>query len=101
MRKFGNLQSRRFASGIMACVMLLVVMLSVFFLTVEVGHDCAGEDCPICAAMQQCKSVLESCGGGEAILSLVLLSVVIISMNLPVYMLVLSTPVSRKVRLNN
>ncbi|MBE5902291.1 MAG: hypothetical protein E7280_10355 [Lachnospiraceae bacterium] len=101
MHCFRTEQSKRIASGIMVFMMLAVVMLSVFFLAAEMGHDCTGEDCPICASMQQCKSVLESWDGGEAVLSLVLLSIVTVSMKLPVYTLVQSTPVSRKVRLNN
>ena len=62
-----------------------------------------GEDCPICACIQQCKNTIRGIGGGitaaSAVIILVLISQLIISLGVPSFQR--DTPVSTKVRLNN
>lgn len=101
MRYFRMGQSKKIASGIMAFMMLVVVMLSVFFIAVEVEHDCTGENCSVCACIEQCESILNHWNKNVVALSVILLPMILLSLILPVYTLILSMPVSRKVRLNN
>lgn len=45
------------------CIAILTVMFfSIFFIGSEVNHHCTGEDCPICAEMEDCVSILNSIG---------------------------------------
>ena len=58
--------AKRLATGIMGLMMLAVVLLAAFFIAVEAGHDCSGEDCPICLCMEQCENTLRNMGDGLA-----------------------------------
>jgi hypothetical protein len=87
----------------MAVMMLLVVLLSSFFIAVHADHDCTGEDCPICACIQQCENTIRGIGSGitvgAAVIVPVLILLLIISFGVPSFQR--DTPVSAKVRLNN
>ncbi|MCR5649665.1 MAG: hypothetical protein K6F86_00615 [Lachnospiraceae bacterium] len=90
-------------AGIMAVMMLVVVLFSSFFIAAHADHDCTGEDCPICACIQQCENNIHGTGSGITDFSVVILPVFItflfISFGAPSFKL--GTPVSTKVRLNN
>ncbi len=103
MRKAGAPKSIRIATGIMAIMMLLVVLFSAFYLAAESGHDCSGEDCPICEIIQSCENTLQHMGSGlPYTLSVILPFVTLLcSIILTAALLSRSTPVSRKIRLNN
>lgn len=60
MGRLNNLlkDNKRFAAGIMAMMLLFAMLFSVFFLSVEAGHECDNGDCPICACMQQCSNTI-------------------------------------------
>ena len=102
MCDFSVTNFKRIAAGIMGIVMLVIVLLFSFYVAEEADHDCTGDDCPICACMQQCESVLHQVGDGT----------VQVSVAAPVVFLFLfvlfsvrgiaqETLVSRKVRLND
>ena len=44
---------------LLAALVLLAIFTSLFFLLHESEHDCAGEDCPICAAIAVCRQILK------------------------------------------
>lgn len=87
----------------MAAAILAVMLLSAFFISSHVHHDCTGEDCPVCATIQQCEAILRGFGSsmpGGTILSVpVLLIIAIISLQSG--SVTRNTPVSDKVRLND
>ena len=56
MQDLKLLKAKRVATGIMALMMLVVVLFSFFYIAVEAGHDCRGENCPICAAFNNVKT---------------------------------------------
>ena len=93
----------RITSGIMAVMMLVVMLVSSFFIAAHTDHDCTGEDCPICACIQQCENTIRGIGSGitaeSAVIIPVLISLLIISFGVPSFQR--DTPVSAKVRLNN
>ena len=82
--------------------MLSFLMLSSAFIAHEADHDCCGEDCPVCAFIEQCENVVR----GESLVSsglsvIIPVLFVIFSVCLLADAFVKATPVSRKIRLNN
>ena len=46
--------------ALLLCTMLLLsLVFSISFISHEAGHDCAGEECQICAVISRCADVLE------------------------------------------
>lgn len=82
--------------------MLLLVLVSVSFLAAEADHDCAGEDCAVCACIRQCVETLRQLGSIAALAAL-LLPVLLFVFPAPILSAALraGTPVSFRVRLNN
>ena len=94
----------RIASWLIGLMMLSAVVLSVFYIAAEAGHDCTGEeDCPVCACIQQCENTLRRIGGREALSDFAAISVTALTGTAVLYAALFSreTPVSGKVRLNN
>ena len=87
----------------MAIVVLVTVMFSIAFIATESGHDCCGEDCPICDFMRQCENTLRGFSEGIAQPAVVMLPVLIALLAAEFFVSFLSseTLVSRKIRLNN
>ncbi len=87
----------------MAGVMLLAMAFSSFFIALHADHDCMGEDCPICACIQQCEKTMRGTGSDMIAISAVIAPVFItlLTMSFNVSSFQWDTPVSIKVRLNN
>ncbi len=49
--------------------MLVVMLFSAFYITMESSHDCDGDGCPICAMIQQCENNLNQIGSGLILLA--------------------------------
>lgn len=94
---------RRFAALFMALVVLLFLLLSTYFIAHMACHECSGDDCPICAFIQMSEDNLRQLGSGApaatAAVSLVLL-IMVLQIHFE-YSIIISTPVSRKTRLNH
>ena len=97
------LKTKRVAAGIIAVMMLVIVLFSVFYIASEAGHDCSDENCPICACIQQCENTLNQVSGGAACQAAVSIPAIIL------FAVFFSSPctfsqdtrITRKVRLNN
>ena len=87
----------------MAAMVLFVVLFSAFFIMSHADHDCIGEDCPVCACIQQCENLLHGMGDGSIYAASGILPVVlIVGFILASYCIVASdTPISTKVRIND
>lgn len=103
MNKRGNKRISRIFTGIMAAMMLFVVLFSAFFIVSHSDHDCTGEDCPVCACIQQCENILHGAGDSSLLAVSDILPIILIAGFIHVsYCIVISdTPVSAKVRMNN
>ena len=103
MSRLTAVRQKRIAAGILGMLLLLIMLFSSFYLAVEADHDCSGEDCPVCACIQQCENTLHRIGAGTASLAGVVIPVVCMAVSMLLFTLAASeeTPVSRKVRLNN
>ena len=96
-------KAKRFTGSIIAVMVLLIVLLSAFCLGHDAGHDCSGEDCPICDFMRQCENTLRGFGEGIAQPAVVLLPFIPVLFVAGLFASFVSseTLVSRKIRLNN
>jgi len=102
MRSLVSLKPNRSVAGILAIMMLSVLLFSSIYIAHEAEHDCSGDDCPICACIRQCENVLRGTGKTYAVsTSLLPLFIVFSAFVFTVCLLVLDTPVSKKIRLNN
>lgn len=93
----------RVAACIMAFMVLFIVLFSSSYIAGHVHHHCTGEDCPVCACIHQCESMIRNMGDGVAVFTAVVLPILVAfaSASMPDLAFLWGTPVSRKVRLNN
>lgn len=91
------------AAGIIGMMLIIVMLFSAFYISIETHHDCTGEDCPICAQVQMCENTLHKIGGGIAFLIAVIISAFFMIDCASVFIvdLLQATPISTKVRMNN
>lgn len=94
---------KRATACVMGIMMLVFVLFSVLFITREAGHDCTGEDCPVCAVMMECENTLHQIGSAALPSIVPALSVFFLFFSACLFALVdaFGTPVSKKIRLNN
>ncbi len=91
-------------SAAFICIWLLLgVTFSAFFLSREYDHHCHLDDCPICQTMAACESFVHEIGSAVLTVVLAIAGFVFAALLLKQSfdLLCISTPVSRKVRLNN
>ena len=94
---------KRNVCGIMASFMLIVFLCSIFVIATESDHDCCGNDCPVCACIRTCESVLRQIGSGTAAGVTTCITIALTGMIVLFYLNICrqETPVTQKVRLNN
>ncbi len=103
MRDSRCVKTIRIAAGIIALMVLLFVLSSALYIVVEADHDCAGEDCQICACIEQCEQVIRHIGESLAVLTAVLIPVIsaVVAVAFAARFVPCATPVSQKVRIND
>ncbi len=91
------------AAGILGILLLLTVLLSSFYVSTEIHHHCSGEDCPVCACVQQCENLLHRIGDGSAAALALVIPVccLFVVMLFAVNRLGRETLVTQKIRLND
>ena len=105
-KSFGNYHIsnfRKMTASVISTVMLVVLLFSAFYIATEEEHNCTGEDCPICACMEQCVNNLRQMGDGAVsqVLSALFCIFFLLSLSSQETNLSCVTPVTQKVRLNN
>ena len=53
-------RKKRIVAMLLAVTILFVVLCSAAFIAEEANHDCAGENCPICAQISVCQNMLKT-----------------------------------------
>ena len=94
---------KRTAAGILGMLILFIILFSSILIASEVKHECTGEDCPICACIQQCENTLRHIRNtvdhpAAAIIPIIFM---LVSADLFVIDSAQETLVSSKIRLNN
>ncbi|MBR5419884.1 MAG: hypothetical protein IK115_01905 [Lachnospiraceae bacterium] len=82
---------------------LFALLLSSFLITLENHHHCHGEDCPICACIQQCRDNLRQLGDTllPSVVCFVLFTAVLSAAFSDTAPVLQDSLVSRKVRMDN
>lgn len=98
-----NTKKKRVFSMAVCILFLFVTFASLFYIVKEAGHECTGENCPICACVHQAHQTLKNLGTGTIIWSGTIFTILF---TLCVFMqyvcMILNTSlVSQKVRLND
>ena len=103
MKRNSDSNRIRITAGMMAFMLLFIMLFSSFFIAAHADHDCTGEDCPVCAFIQQCENNIRGAGGGITYISVVILPVFLsfLLISADILSFQWGTPVSTKVRLNN
>lgn len=88
---------------VIAFSVLLVMLSSMFYIATESGHDCAGENCPICQHIEVCRNTLRQISGAVAAASISAVAICFVLGLISVIECVQShtTLVSLKVKLSN
>ncbi|MBR0082160.1 MAG: hypothetical protein IJP98_05425 [Clostridia bacterium] len=96
-------RKNRVLAGVVGLLLLAVVLFAAFYIAAEADHDCAGEDCPVCACIRLCEAILHRIGGGKTEQSFLLVSTVLLvaALTFSAFAASANTPVSEKIRLNN
>ncbi|MCR5452756.1 MAG: hypothetical protein K6F00_09035 [Lachnospiraceae bacterium] len=103
MKSIRGLKIYREIALFMAAAFLCVGMLAVFYVAMETGHECHGEECSVCACMEICESFIRQVGTAFP----VLMAGVVYALAVLVVILPLTdgvygrTPVDQKIRLND
>ena len=99
----GHAKSSRVTAGLAALVMLVILLLSNFYIAAESGHECSGHHCPVCACILQCRQALRQIGSGVVSLfePCFFFFLVFLTAGNHILCLFKETLVSRKIRLNN
>ncbi|MCR4689871.1 MAG: hypothetical protein K5739_00795 [Lachnospiraceae bacterium] len=94
---------KQILASIMTVMMLVFMFFSAFFIAEHIHHDCCGEDCPVCASIQQCEHMLRGFDDGLSAAGAILLPLLLAVLILPFFSNFFAgdTPVSKKVRMNN
>ena len=96
-----KLQERK--ASALALMLLFSILFSVFFAAVEAGHDCLGDDCPVCASLMECCEIVQSLKNSLPLLAVCVLMCIPLNTCVEKTSLLLPfiTPVSLKIQLNN
>jgi len=99
-----NNSKTKIVAGIIAMMVLLYIVLSTFFISLETNHECEDEEhCPICVCMQICTTMLHQISDITAISVLAFVPILLSTCVLlfESFDLVKDTPVTYKIRLND
>ena len=88
---------------VLGVLMVLVFLFALFFVSAEAHHECTGEDCSVCACIEECARLIKGFGNLlPAIVSFIAaLSAIVLCPLALTEGLVINTPISMKVRMNN
>ena len=53
-------KKNRIIAILLAVMVLFVMLYSALFIVAEVGHDCTGENCPVCYQINVCQNTLKN-----------------------------------------
>lgn len=101
-----NQLNRRVSETLKAALSVLVVlifMIALVFVAAEAHHECSGEECPICACIEDCVRLIRGFGDLLPVITAVAtaLSVAYLCSLAVSEELVFSTPILSKVRMND
>lgn len=96
-------KKKKTIAAITCILFIFVTFASLFYIVKEADHECTGEDCPICACVHQAQQMLKNLGTGTIVWSGAFFTIIYTSFVLfrYVYIVLCTTLISQKVRLND
>ena len=93
----------RAISGVICALLLAVTLFSVSYISMEAGHRCECEECPVCACIEICEAIINQVGSASVVLAAVVLGYLYftLSVNPVICHIIRQTPVTGKIRMNN
>lgn len=70
-------REKRTAAMLLAALLAAVMLFSVFFIVLEADHDCAGEDCAVCAVLSVCEELLTGRSAAASCIAAAVLAAVV------------------------
>ncbi|MGN0665513.1 MAG: hypothetical protein ACI4KF_03195 [Huintestinicola sp.] len=98
------MQTKKNAAGILMALSIVFAMIFSFsFIALESGHDCTGEDCPICEAVVHCEEAVQTLGTAETAVFALFTAVyaIVIAVCRPIQASCVQNPIKLKVKLSN
>lgn len=97
-----NTKGRK-VKALLVCILFITVLLvSLFYIEKEINHNCIGDDCPVCINIQQAEQTIRTIGAGSLLISsIVIMFISYIALLYIGVLFVVSSLVSKKVRMNN
>ena len=94
---------KKIVSILIGMMMLLMILTSAYFLAHEAMHKCDDEDCPVCECIHICEEALKRLSNASEVFVALMMFGVILSADNEIYepLLMITTPVNRKIRLND
>ncbi|MCR5722311.1 MAG: hypothetical protein K6G72_08215 [Lachnospiraceae bacterium] len=98
-----NKKTARGLRKVLGVFMVLSLLCALTFIAFEAHHECEGEECPICACLEECVRTVRGIGDSLPILStLVVIYVAAVTVSLAESEeIIFNTPILFKVRMNN
>ena len=95
--------NQKFIAVMMSAVIVFVLLFSSLYILKEADHHCTGNDCAVCACIQQCENNIRllSCGTAAKPLYNLFTIFIIFILSFSTFNLSKTTPVTQKVRLDN
>ena len=98
-------EHKRIFACVTAFLVTAVLLLSGFFIVTHIEHECTGEDCPVCAELQECAATIrlitEAAGTGAIVIfAYIITQKLLSSYQTGLYLCPVSL-VSLKIRLDN
>ena len=98
-------EHKRIFAFVTAFLVTAVLLLSGFFIVTHIEHECTGEDCPVCAELQECAATIrlitEAAGTGAIVIFAYIITQKLLSLCQTGLFLRPVSLVSLKIRLDN
>ena len=98
-------EHKRIFAFVTAFLVTAVLLLSGFFIVTHIEHECTGEDCPVCAELQECAATIrlitEAAGTGAIVIFAYIITQKLLSSSQTGLYLCPVSLVSLKIRLDN
>ena len=98
-------EHKRIFAFVTAFLVTAVLLLSGFFIVTHIEHECTGEDCPVCAELQECAATIrlitEAAGTGAIVIFAYIITQKLLSSHQTGLYLCPVSLVSLKIRLDN
>ena len=98
-----NTKMKKITAWIAMLAVVCVMLFSVVYISQHTNHDCTGNDCPVCAVLEQCESSIKNIGTAAILIAAICFLCLSIQKSAQYHDTVCfcCSLISQKVRMNN